>query len=146
MGKPRCEAGTACSLTMWRTDRGHSPHAANPPVWANPIFQRAECEFIRSAMRWETQPVTSGRLQPGITFQTNAAGGIVDLPVQTSGLVSNLDQPRTHVFMLSLQRDLGHGLMAEADYNGSHSTNLYIQTDVNRFPGDLILNKELRLG
>ena len=43
--------------------------------------------------------------------------------------------------MLSLQRDLGHGLIAEADYNGSHSTNLYVQTDVNRFPGDLILNQ-----
>jgi len=43
--------------------------------------------------------------------------------------------------MVSLQRDLGHGLTAEADYNGSHSTNLYVQTDVNRFPGDLIVNK-----
>jgi len=43
--------------------------------------------------------------------------------------------------MLSLQRDIGHGLIAEADYNGSHSSNLYVQTDVNRFPGDLILNQ-----
>jgi hypothetical protein len=43
--------------------------------------------------------------------------------------------------MLSLQRDLGHGLTAEADYNGSRSKNLYVQTDVNRFPGDLILHK-----
>jgi len=43
--------------------------------------------------------------------------------------------------MLSLQRELGHGLIAEADYNGSHSNNLYVQTDVNRFPGDLILNQ-----
>jgi len=43
--------------------------------------------------------------------------------------------------MLSLQRDLGHDMTVEADYNGSHSTNLYVQTDVNRFPGDLIINK-----
>jgi len=43
--------------------------------------------------------------------------------------------------MLSLQRELGHGVTAEADYNGSHSKNLYVQTDVNRFPGDLILNQ-----
>jgi hypothetical protein len=27
------------------------------------------------------------------------------------------------------------------DYNGSHSDHLYIQTDMNRFPGDLITNK-----
>src|SRR5258708_33739226 len=80
-------------------------------------------------------------LTAGISFQTNAAGGLVGLAVQTSGLQPNLDQPRTHVWMLSVQRDLGHGLFAEADYNGSRSSPLYVQTDVNRFPGDLILNK-----
>jgi hypothetical protein len=32
-------------------------------------------------------------------------------------------------------------VIAEADYNGSHSSNLYVQTDVNRFPGDLIVNQ-----
>jgi hypothetical protein len=40
--------------------------------------------------------------------------------------------------MLSVQKDLGHRLIAEADYNGTHSDHLYVQTDVNRFPGDLI--------
>jgi hypothetical protein len=29
-------------------------------------------------------------------------------------------------------------LIFEADYNGSHSDHLYVQTDVNRYPGDLI--------
>src|SRR5258708_28914213 len=80
-------------------------------------------------------------LTAGISFQTNAAGGLVGLAVQTSGLQPNLDQPRTHVWMLSVQRDLGHGLFAEADYNGSRSSHLYVQTDGNPFPGVLILNK-----
>jgi hypothetical protein len=39
-----------------------------------------------------------------------------------------------------VQKDLGHNLILEADYNGSHSDHLYVQTDVNRFPGDLIQN------
>jgi hypothetical protein len=43
--------------------------------------------------------------------------------------------------MLAVQKDLGHDLVAEVDYNGSHSNHLYIQTDVNRFPGDLIVNR-----
>jgi len=116
------------------------PARSNPPVWATPSFS------VLSAVHPFSYGLgdSTGNIWPvpaGITFQTNAAGGLVGLPVQTSGLVSNLDQPRTHVFMLSLQRDLGHGLIAEADYNGSHSTNLYVQTDVNRFPGDLIINK-----
>ena len=40
--------------------------------------------------------------------------------------------------MVAVQKDLGHNLIFEADYNGSHSDHLYVQTDVNRFPGDLI--------
>jgi Carboxypeptidase regulatory-like domain len=116
------------------------PARSNPPVWATPSFS------VLSAVHPFSYGLgdSTGNIWPvpaGITFQVNAAGGLVGLPVQTSGLVSNLDQPRTHVFMLSLQRDLGHGLIAEADYNGSHSTHLYVQTDVNRFPGDLIINK-----
>jgi hypothetical protein len=49
-----------------------------------------------------------------------------------------IDQPRTQIWMLAVQRDLGHDLIVEADYNGSKSDRLFIQTDVNRFPGDLI--------
>ena len=116
------------------------PARANPPNWANPSFSALSPTHPFTYVLGDSTG-TVWPIPPGITFQTNAAGGIVGLPVQTSGLVSNLDQPRTHVFMLSLQRDLGHGLTAEADYNGSHCKNLYVQTDVNRFPGDLILNK-----
>ena len=116
------------------------PARANPPTWANPSFSVFSPTHPFSYALGDS----TGNIwptPPGITFQVNEAGGLVDLPVQTSGLVPHLDQPRTHVFMLSLQRDLGHGLIAEADYNGSHSTNLYVQTDVNRFPGDLIANQ-----
>jgi len=116
------------------------PSRANPPTWAFPSFSATSPDHPFSYSLGDS----TGNIwptPPGITFETNAAGGLVGLPVQTSGIVSNLDQPRTHVFMLSLQRDIGHGLIAEADYNGSHSSNLYVQTDVNRFPGDLILNQ-----
>jgi Carboxypeptidase regulatory-like domain len=119
------------------------PARANPPFWANPSFSALSPNHPFTYALGDSTG-TIWPIPPGITFQTNGAGGIVGLPVQTSGLVSNLDQPRTHVFMLSLQRDLGHGLTAEADYNGSHSKNLYVQTDVNRFPGDLILNKGIQ--
>jgi hypothetical protein len=43
--------------------------------------------------------------------------------------------------MLSIQKDLGRNFAVEADYNGSSSSHVFIQTDVNRFPGDLIMNK-----
>jgi hypothetical protein len=49
-----------------------------------------------------------------------------------------MDQPHTQVWMLAIQKALGHNLIIEGDYNGSSSGKLYLQTDTNRFPGDLI--------
>jgi Carboxypeptidase regulatory-like domain len=110
---------------------------ANPPVWAVPSFNVTSTvhpfSYALGSANGSIWPVPSG-----ISFQANSAGGIVGLPVLTSGVNSPLDQPRTSVWMLALQKDLGHNLIFEADYNGSHSNHLYVQTDVNRFPGDLI--------
>lgn len=110
---------------------------ANPPVWAVPSFS------VTNSVHPFTYALGSANgsvwpIPPGITFQTNAAGGIVGLPVLTSGVNTPLSQPRTHLWMFAVQKDLGHNLIFEADYNGSHSDHLYVQTDVNRYPGDLI--------
>ena len=116
------------------------PSRANPPVWANPSFNLNSTSHPFSYSLGNSDG-TVWPVPPGLTFKTNSAGGIVGLPVLTSGVQTPLDQPRTHIWMLAVQRDLGHNLIAEVDYNGSHSDHLYIQTDVNRFPGDLITNK-----
>ena len=116
------------------------PSRANPPTWANPSFSLANSSHPFSYALGSTDGQV-WPIPPGLTFATDAKGGIVDLPVLTSGVQSSIDQPRTHIWMLAIQKELGHNLIAEADYNGSKSHNLYIQTDVNRFPGDLIQNK-----
>jgi hypothetical protein len=116
------------------------PSRANPPDWANPAFSlTSSAHPFTYSLGSEDGLVWP--IPPGITFQTDAKGGIVDLPVLTSGIESSIDQPRTHIWMLAIQKELGHNLIAEADYNGSKSHNLFIQTDVNRFPGDLIQNQ-----
>lgn len=116
------------------------PSRANPPYWANPSFNLSNSAhpftYALGSTDGQIWPIP-----PGITFQTNAAGGIVGLPVLTSGVQSSIDQPRTQIWMFAIQKELGRNLIAEADYNGSSSRHLYIQTDVNRFPGDLIVNR-----
>jgi Carboxypeptidase regulatory-like domain len=111
---------------------------SNPPIWASPSFGLYNTSHPFTYGLGNSQGL--GWAVPDVSFETNPAGGIVGLPVLTSGVQPNVDQPRTHVWMLGLQKDLGHGLAFEIDYNGSHSDHLYVQTDVNRFPGDLILN------
>jgi hypothetical protein len=112
---------------------------ANPPVWAVPSFSVQNTVHPFSYGLGSANG-TNWPVPQGITFQTNAAGGIVGLPTETSGVNSSLDQPRTSVWMLAVQKDLGHNLILEADYNGSHSDHLYVQTDVNRSTGDMIQN------
>lgn len=116
------------------------PSRSNPPVWANPSFN------LFSSAHPFTYSLGSDDglvwpIPPGITFQTTPSGGIAGLPVLTSGVQPHVDQPHTQIWMLSVQKDLSHNLIVEADYNGSKSAHLYLQTDVNRFPGDLIVNK-----
>jgi hypothetical protein len=115
------------------------PSRSNPPTWANPSFSLTSSShpftYALGSTDGSTFPV------PPVTFQTTPAGGIVGLPVLTSGVQSQISQPRTQVWMLAIQKDLGRNLIVEADYNGSTSGDVYIQTDVNRFPDDLIINK-----
>lgn len=115
------------------------PSRANPPDWANPSFNVNNAFHPFSYSLGSTDGLV-WPVPPGFTFTTDSRGGIVGLPVLTSGVQPHLDQPRTHIWMLAIQKDFGHNLVFEADYNGSHSDHLYIQTDVNRFPGDLIIN------
>lgn len=115
------------------------PSRANPPTWANPDFSLTSSSHPFSYALGSTDGQV-WPIPPGLTFQTNSSGGIVGSPVLTSGVQSQLDQPRTQIWMLAIQKDLGRNLIVEADYNGSSSRRLYIQTDVNRFPGDLIIN------
>jgi Carboxypeptidase regulatory-like domain/TonB dependent receptor len=115
------------------------PSRANPPTWANPSFSVASA-FHPFSYGLGSDNGSLWPVPPGVTFQTNAAGGIVGLPTETSGVDSPMSQPRTQIWNLTMEKDLGHHLLAEADYNGSHSDRLYTQTDVNRFPDDLIEN------
>ena len=111
----------------------------NPPNFANPSFsvQNTSHPFTYAVgnSNGSSWPV------PPVSFQTNAAGGIQGVDVETTGVQPNLDQPRTSIWMLSIEHDLGHNIVVEGYYNGSHSDHLYTQTDVNRFSGDLIINQ-----
>jgi len=116
------------------------PSRANPPTWANPSFNLSSSSHPFTYALGSTDG-NIWQVPAGISFTPNAAGGIEGLPVATSGVQQNVSQPRTQTWMLAVQRDLSHNLLIEAYYNGSKSQNVFVQTDVNRFPGDLIVNK-----
>jgi hypothetical protein len=80
---------------------------------------------------------------PGFSFQTNSTGGIVGTRVSVGGNAPYMKQPTTDDYSVSIQRKLLNNFIFEADYLGSHSTHLYTQTDINRFPDNIISNGSL---
>lgn len=83
----------------------------------------------------------SGFLLPrGVTAQVNARGGLAGNRVSIAGADPSLTVPFVQNWALSIQQRLSNSIVVEADYVGTHSENLYVQTDVNRFAGDLITN------
>ena len=80
------------------------PSRANPPHWANPSFSLTSSShpftYALGSSDGSVFPV------PDIPYQTTPAGGIVGLPVLTSGIQSQVSQPRTQVWMLAIQKDL----------------------------------------
>jgi hypothetical protein len=107
----------------------------NPPLWASPsvsIFERgAELSYMLGP---------NFLPPPGFSAQANPAGGIEGTLVAAQGVQPNISPPTTHQWMASVQHTVGHDLLIEGDYYGVHAVDLEMMTNVNRFPGDLVVN------
>ena len=108
----------------------------NSPAWGNPnltlLQPGVQFSYAEGNADGSIFPVP-----PGFQFKVDSRGGIVGSRVQVGGISPNMDQPRTQDWTVSLQRRLSGDFMFEADYLGSHSGHLFVNTDVNRIAGDL---------
>ena len=76
---------------------------------------------------------------PGITFEIDAHGGIVGTRIGVGGIDPKMNMPLVHSWALGVQQKIA-GFAVEADYFGTAGRDLFLQTDVNRFAGDEIVN------
>jgi hypothetical protein len=77
-------------------------------------------------------------LPPGLQFQLNSAGGLLGLPVTVKGLGPVVHPPTVQVWNITVEKRLSNSVIVEADYLANHTNNLLVQTNVNRFAGDLL--------
>ncbi|MGH9353972.1 MAG: TonB-dependent receptor domain-containing protein [Terriglobia bacterium] len=68
-------------------------------------------------------------------------GGIVGQRASLGGIDPNYKMTQVEEWTLSVERQLQNNLILEVNYSGSAAHHLPIYQDVNRFPGDLIVNK-----
>jgi hypothetical protein len=115
----------------------------NPPEDADPIIDvysgstRANFSYATSATGAEGFPVP-----PGITYQLDSHGGLVGTRTGVGGVDPNLKAPLVHSWALGVQQAVKGGWVLEADYLGTASRDLYLQTDVNRVAGDGIVHDD----
>ncbi len=110
----------------------------NPPVFALPSLSVQDGSRFAYGLGGEDG--RSFPIPPDLRLQTDSNGGVVGIPASVGGMDLRPDQPLTHNWSFSVQRRLFGNFTVEADYLGTHSANLYTQTNVNRFPGDLLVN------
>ena len=78
-------------------------------------------------------------IPPNITFDSH--GGIVGERASIGGVDPNYKLTQVEDWSLSVQRQLQSDLLLEVNYSGSAAHHLPIYQDINRFAGDLIVNK-----
>lgn len=112
-------------------------------VQTNPPFGSAALD-VRNGQRLNfalgTPNGLSFPLPDGLQFQLNPAGGLVGTPISVKGLSPVIGAPRVQVWNLSISKRLTNSIVLQADYLANHSDNLFLQTNANRFAGDLVRN------
>ncbi len=112
----------------------------NPPQFAAPNISIYNAGTTPANFSYgkSTSGPTGFAPPPGIKYEVDPHGGLVGTRIGVSGLQSKLVPPLVQNWALSIQRSLGTSVVVEADYFGTTSSHLYFQTDVNRYPGDMI--------
>ena len=76
--------------------------------------------------------------KPDVSYEINERGGVEGLRSGIKSIDQNIKIPTAHSWMLSIQKRIGSDAMAEINYTGSADHNLTANTNINRFPGDLL--------
>jgi hypothetical protein len=77
-------------------------------------------------------------VDPSLQVGLNAQNGLAGTRVSLQAVDPNLTTPMVHNWFFGVQKDLGHGILLDANYIGSAGHHLLNAVNVNRFAGDLL--------
>jgi hypothetical protein len=111
----------------------------NPPDYGDPSVNIFSYGTTRGDFSYGTSNsgATGFALPPNVTFAKDAHGGLVGTQITVGGIDKNLRPPLTQSWALGFQVNV-IGLIFETDYFGTANRHLFLQTDVNRYAGDMI--------
>jgi TonB dependent receptor-like, beta-barrel len=84
------------------------------------------------------KPYLGYPVDPALQVGLDSRNGIVGARVSLTTVDPNLKSPYVHNWFVGVQRELWHGIVADANYIGSVGRNLHNAYNINRYIGDLL--------
>ena len=126
----------------------------NPPGWVVPtFFSNGSTAAPIFALGTSNTPPFGFPYPAFVSTTLDSHGGLTGSQISVGGLDTNLSSPVTYNYTVSLERKLVGNTVVSVGYSGSQSRNLITGggqvtatsygVDINRFAGDLIINKDV---
>jgi hypothetical protein len=125
-----------------------NPSSSNPPLVASlatNVFEGGQVAYALGTPEGTGFPIPAG-----VEFQLDSRNGVLERDpltgeyiqrrVSVAGVDAELRPAQVQNWLLGIQHELVRDLVLEVDYMGSVGHRLYVRTDINRFPGDLVQN------
>jgi hypothetical protein len=110
----------------------------NPPLRADATLGRQFGSAALYSLGDVDEPHYGYPVDPALALGLNASNGIRGSRVSLRAVSPDLRTSYVHNWFFGVQRDLGRGVIVEANYMGTAGHKLYNVTNVNRFAGDLL--------
>ena len=85
-----------------------------------------------------TKPYLGYPVDPALRTGLDSRNGVVGARVNLTTVDPDLKSPYAHNWFVGVQREIGLGIVADANYVGSAGRNLHNAYNINRYVGDLI--------
>jgi hypothetical protein len=85
-----------------------------------------------------SKPYHGYPVDPALRVGLDSRNGVVGARVAITAVDPNLKSPYAHNWFVGVQREIGLGIVADANYIGSAGRNLHNAYNINRFRGDLV--------
>ncbi len=113
----------------------------NPPLRADATLGRQFGTTVLYSLGDPSKPHLGFPIDPALQLGLDANNGIKGARVAMRAVAPNLRSMYVHNWFVGVQRDVGRGVVVEANYLGSAGHKLYNVTNVHRYLGDLLDNR-----
>ena len=111
----------------------------NPPLRADAILGTPYKTSFTYSLGDPSKPFLGYPVDAALRLGLDPRNGIVGARVSLDAVIQpDLGQPYAHNWFLGVQRDIGLGIVIEANYLGSAGHKLLTFSNVNRFVGDML--------